>query len=210
MKDHESSSITIAGYSGHGLVVVEAAVAAGLPVQCYTDQNQKEFNPFGLDYLGCESEDDFQGWESIGAFILGVGDNRIRRQIAKLIEDQGKELLRVIHPAADIAKPSTLGQGVFVARNVSVSPMAVVGDYSILNTACVVEHECVIGRASHIAPGAVLTGNVHVGDHCLIGANATVVQGVTIGDGATVGAGAVVLKDVPAGKTVIGNPATIR
>ena len=42
-----------------------------------------------------------------------------------------------------------------------------------------------------------------------IGANATILPGVTIGEGAMVGAGAVVTKDVPAGATVVGNPAKI-
>ena len=40
-----------------------------------------------------------------------------------------------------------------------------------------------------------------------IGSNATILPGVTIGEGAMVGAGAVVTKDVPAGVTVVGNPA---
>ena len=40
-----------------------------------------------------------------------------------------------------------------------------------------------------------------------IGSNATILPGVTIGEGAMVGAGAVVTKDVPAGATVVGNPA---
>jgi len=40
-----------------------------------------------------------------------------------------------------------------------------------------------------------------------IGANATIMCGVTIGENAVVGAGAVVVKDVPAGTTVVGNPA---
>lgn len=43
-----------------------------------------------------------------------------------------------------------------------------------------------------------------------IGANATILPGVTVGANATVGAGAVVTKDVPAGATVIGNPARIK
>ena len=41
-----------------------------------------------------------------------------------------------------------------------------------------------------------------------IGSGATILSGVTIGEGAMVGAGAVVTKDVPAGATVVGNPAT--
>jgi len=42
-----------------------------------------------------------------------------------------------------------------------------------------------------------------------IGSGATILSGVTIGERAVVGAGAVVTKDVPAGATVIGNPATL-
>ena len=40
-----------------------------------------------------------------------------------------------------------------------------------------------------------------------IGANATVLPGITIGERAMVGAGSVVTRDVPAGVTVVGNPA---
>jgi len=43
-----------------------------------------------------------------------------------------------------------------------------------------------------------------------IGSGATILSGVTIGEGAMVGAGAIVTKDVPAGATVVGNPATTR
>jgi acetyltransferase-like isoleucine patch superfamily enzyme len=42
-----------------------------------------------------------------------------------------------------------------------------------------------------------------------IGAGSVILPGLTIGEGATIGAGAVVTRDVPAGATVIGNPARI-
>ena len=48
---------------------------------------------------------------------------------------------------------------------------------------------------------------VTVHDGAWIGAGAIILPGVTIGEGAIVGAGSVVTKDVPAGTTVIGNPA---
>jgi acetyltransferase-like isoleucine patch superfamily enzyme len=46
-----------------------------------------------------------------------------------------------------------------------------------------------------------------VEDDAAIGSGATILCGVRIGKGAMVGAGAVVTRDVPAGVTVIGNPA---
>jgi UDP-2-acetamido-3-amino-2,3-dideoxy-glucuronate N-acetyltransferase len=42
-----------------------------------------------------------------------------------------------------------------------------------------------------------------------IGSNATILCGITIGEKAMIGAGSVVIKDVPAGATVVGNPARI-
>ena len=42
-----------------------------------------------------------------------------------------------------------------------------------------------------------------------IGSGATLLCGITIGERAVVGAGAVVTRDVPAGATVVGNPARI-
>jgi acetyltransferase-like isoleucine patch superfamily enzyme len=42
-----------------------------------------------------------------------------------------------------------------------------------------------------------------------IGSGATLLCGITVGERATVGAGSVVTKDVPAGATVVGNPARV-
>lgn len=48
-----------------------------------------------------------------------------------------------------------------------------------------------------------------VGRGASIGSGATLLGGVTIGEDALVGAGSVVTKDVPAGSTVVGNPARV-
>ncbi len=52
------------------------------------------------------------------------------------------------------------------------------------------------------------TGEVHIGKRAMIGAGAIVLPGVTIGDGAQVAANSLVTRDVPAGVTVAGVPAT--
>ncbi|OAI48187.1 acetyltransferase [Gammaproteobacteria bacterium SCGC AG-212-F23] len=49
----------------------------------------------------------------------------------------------------------------------------------------------------------------YIEDNVSIGSNATILCGIRIHQGAVIGAGAVVTKDVPAGVTVVGNPAHI-
>jgi acetyltransferase-like isoleucine patch superfamily enzyme len=65
----------------------------------------------------------------------------------------------------------------------------------------------VIGANTHVAPGAVLAGNVSVGPHTLIGLGSRILPGRSIGSEATIGAGAVVIRDVPDRATAIGIPA---
>ncbi|MCF7749294.1 sugar O-acetyltransferase [Bacillus subtilis subsp. subtilis] len=57
------------------------------------------------------------------------------------------------------------------------------------------------------AAGLELARPVRIGCHVWIGGGAIILPGVSIGDDAVVGAGSVVTRDVPAGTTVVGNPA---
>ncbi len=50
---------------------------------------------------------------------------------------------------------------------------------------------------------------VRIGANVWIGSGAIILPGVTIGDDAIIGAGSVVTRNVPAGTTVVGNPAKI-
>jgi sugar O-acyltransferase (sialic acid O-acetyltransferase NeuD family) len=203
------SKCSIIGYSGHGLVVAEAAKLSGLPLSFYTDLSAKSENPYQLKYIGDESIESFQYWDSNYAYVLGIGDNAVRVKCAQNVLSKGRELVNVIHPDACISAEVTFGQGNFFSRNCAINPMVKIGDFCILNTSCVVEHHCLLGDGVHVAPGAVLLGNVHVGAGSFIGANSVVKQGVKIGENVIIGAGAVVLKDVGHGKTIVGNPGRI-
>lgn len=196
----------ITGYSGHAFVVAEAALSSGIRIKYYSEKEKATLNPYDLEYLGYDGDDNFKGWNGVYQFILGVGDNFTRQKIAERIWKFNKKILTIIHPSSSIAKNTEIGEGIFVARNSSINPLAVIGNFSIINTSCVIEHECIIGKAVHIAPGAILAGNVKVGDRSLIGANAVVKQGVTIGEDVLIGAGAVVIRDILNGEKVVGNP----
>ena len=51
---------------------------------------------------------------------------------------------------------------------------------------------------------------IRIGRNVWIGGGAIILPGVTVGDDALIGAGSVVTRDVPAGATVVGNPARPR
>ena len=199
--------IILAGYSGHGFVVAEAAQMSNLPLKYYSEFNELLINPFGLEYLGFEGNQLFEGWNCEYDFILGVGDNKIRQKVAQLIASKHKKILNVIHPSAAISSKVAMGEGNFIARNAAINPLVTIGDYCILNTGCIIEHECALGDGVHIAPGAVLAGNVTVGAGSFIGANAVVKQGVSIGNNVIIGAGTVVIRDVLDNIKIAGNPA---
>ncbi len=91
----------IIGYSGHAFVVLDAAEKAGLKVLGYTEKNKLDHNPFELDYLGFENDEDFQGWNKEYKFVLGIGDNKIRNAIAELIKSKKEELYTVMHPSSN-------------------------------------------------------------------------------------------------------------
>lgn len=72
-----------------------------------------------------------------------------------------------------------------------------------------VGHDAQIGADCDLAPLANIGGYVTIGDRVKVGMSAVILPYRTVGDGARVGAGAVVTRDVPAGVTVVGNPARV-
>jgi sugar O-acyltransferase (sialic acid O-acetyltransferase NeuD family) len=198
----------IIGYSGHGFVVYGIVTAAGKKVTGYCDNEEKQYNPFSLQYFGKESSD--MALEAIkkNHFFIAIGDNAIREKVFNNLFAKQLYPVNAAHPSAVIDVSAIIAtQGVMIAANVVINPLAKIGTGVICNTGCIIEHECVVGNFAHIAPGAVLCGNVKVGNTSFVGANAVIRQGVTIGNNVMIGAGAVVLKDVPDNTTVMGVPA---
>jgi sugar O-acyltransferase (sialic acid O-acetyltransferase NeuD family) len=207
MKTTLKKPVAIVGYSGHAYVIIDILLSAGRLVTAYCDQEEKEFNPYHLAYLGKESEviNKLKKFD----FFACVGHNGIREKIHNNLSQFLGNPINAIHPSAVISSSVKMGDGIMIAANATLNPLVELGRGVICNTSSSIDHECIIGDFTHIAPGVVLCGNVKVGRNTFIGANSVIRQGITIGNNVTIGAGTVVVKDVPDGVTVIGNPAKI-
>lgn len=203
----DKKEVVIVGYSGHGLVVADAAIEASINLKYYSEKVESKINPFNLSYIGFEQNIHFNAFGKGYEFILGVGDNKIRYDISENIKNRNETLRSVVHPDTSISKSAEIGNGSFVSRGVCVNALAVIGENVILNTGCIIEHGCQIANSVHIAPGAVLAGDVVIGEMSFIGANSVIKQGIKIGKNVIVGAGSVVVKDIPNAGIYIGNPA---
>ena len=104
-----------------------------------------------------------------------------------------------------------LGRATFLNAGCTILDTAPVriGDNTMIGPSvqiyCAEHHRTVEGRRA----GLEIARPVTIGDDVWIGGGAIVLGGVTVGEGAIVGAGAVVTRDVPAGATVVGNPARV-
>ena len=143
---------------------------------------------------------------------LAIANGRIREKLAERCLADGVSFMEVRATNVVQMDDVTIGEGAILCPFVTLTSNIRIGRHFHANLYSYVEHDCVIGDFVTFAPGVMCNGNIVIEDHAYIGAGAMIRQGkpgkpLIIGHGATVGMGAVVTKDVPAGATVVGNPA---
>ena len=191
--------LRIIGAGGHGKVVADTAEASGYSDIAFLDQLWPEHTKNGR-------------WKVIGKptqldakMFCAVGNNNIRARIFE--EYQLNDSPVLIHPSVILSPTVKMSPGALVVAGSVVNADTSIGRGTILNTACSVDHDCMIGDFVHISPGTHLGGDVCVGDGTWIGIGAVVREGIRIGKNVTIAAGAAVVCDIEDGVRVGGVPA---
>ena len=203
--------VIILGGGGHAKVAIGALLAAGVPILGIADPDPSLTGRtvLGVPFLG-DDEAVLAHPPGTVELVVGLGSTGLPEKRASLFEafkKRGYSFASVISPSAVVGVEVVLLEGAQVMAGAVIQPGTTIGRNAIVNTRASVDHDCVIGAHTHIAPGVTLSGFVHVGEGSLIGTGASVIQGIHIGKGCLVGAGSVVLQDLPDGTKAWGVPA---
>jgi sugar O-acyltransferase (sialic acid O-acetyltransferase NeuD family) len=144
--------------------------------------------------------------------VLAIANSAVRETLAARCAADGILPWAVTASNTVIMDDVSLDEGAILSPFVTLTSNIRIGRHFQANLYSYVEHDCVIGDFVTFGPGAKCNGNVVIEDRAYIGSGAVIKQGVpgrplVIGRGAVVGMGAVVTRSVPAGVTVVGNPA---
>jgi len=144
-------------------------------------------------------------------WLAAVGMPASRRAVVLRAESISTRIAgHLVHPWADIGHGVELANGAVVLGQSRISARAVLREHACVGYHASVGHDSRVGAYTSVMPGAVVAGDVTLGEGVLVGAGAVVLEGRLVADGASIGAGAVVVDDVAAGETVLGVPARRR
>jgi serine O-acetyltransferase len=121
-------------------------------------------------------------WHLAGRFVAHIG------RILTAID---------IHPGAKIGKRLFIDHGIGL----------VVGETAEIGDDCTLYQGVTLGGTRPSVDQAGQKRHPTIGNNVIIGSNAQILGPFKIGDGARIGAAAVVMSEVPAGATMVGNPA---
>lgn len=167
-------------------------------------------------YIGGEVHIGSNCYIGAGARLIGevhIGNNVVIRENSVIGAD-GLSTNR-----DESGKSLTMPQfgGVVIEDDVQIGALTVIARGAIDNTvikrgskidnSVFISHNVTVGEDTFIVGETIMFGSSSTGKGVLISGDSVVRDGRTIGDNAIVGMGSVVTENVPAGKTVKGNPA---
>jgi UDP-perosamine 4-acetyltransferase len=201
-----SNNVVIIGYGGHAISVISACLSLGYTIVGYTNHKKNEKADFALHYLGNDEVYLSNPLKSCLHFCA-VGDNQQRQTIQTNYLNHGLLFTNIIHPSAFLEQTVTLGRGIYIGAMTYLGGLVNIDDGAIINNHVSVDHDCYIGKFTHIGPKSCLTGNVTIKERVFLGCGSNVIPGIVIQSDVIVGAGSVVIHNIEQGKTVKGSPA---
>ena len=145
-------------------------------------------------------------------FSTWIGGTKTYLDRPRVIGELGtppERFVTLVHPTAYVSRRASLGRGVVVFQNCTLSNNVVLGDHVLVLPNTVLSHDDIVGDYTIITGGVAISGNVNIGRSCYLGTRCAIHQSIRVGDGSLIGMGSVVRHDVPPYHVVVGNPARV-
>jgi sugar O-acyltransferase (sialic acid O-acetyltransferase NeuD family) len=205
-------NLLIIGAGGFGREMFAAAreaVGCGetFRIKGFLDGNRSALDGFSgyPDIIGAPETYEI---EEDDVFVTALGNIDSRRRCAAMIESRGGRFISIVHRSASLGPNVSIGEGSFIAHNVVLTADIKVGRHSCVFHGSVIGHDTELADYTHVYSLVSIGGGVSIGEGSCIFPGARIVPRVKVGDSVTVGIGSAVVRDVDAGLTVFGVPAT--
>lgn len=193
-----SNKIVFIGGGGHSLVCYDVLCQnKDLNLIGFIDIKQDVvLKKVGCKYLGNDRviksliKKDYFFFNAIGQ--IKTPEKRIET-FKKIINSNG-QFTTLISKNSFVSPMAKLGQGTILMNGCIVNAKSIIEENCIINTNAVIEHEVKIEPHVHIAPNATILGNVTIKSGSFIGAGAIIREGLTIQNNSVIPAGEKVMK----------------
>jgi len=186
------------GAGGHARVIIDILKSKNINIPTIFDNNFEIKELMGIPVLH-----DIPNYP----LIICIGNNISRKTIVKKLNNIS--YAKALDISAIISESAFIEEGTVVMQGAIIQSSVEIGKHAIINTRATIDHNCIIGDYSHIAPGTILCGDISVGEGTMIGAGSVVIPGIKIGKWSVIGAGSVVTKDIPDNVIAYGSPCRV-
>ena len=182
------------GYGGHAREVI-AQIGKNLPY--FVDD---EFLVSGVLPLSKFDPNEYE-------VMVAVGGSKARESIVNKLPLSTK-FFTFIHPTALIMdKNIEIGEGSFIGAYSILTTNIKLGKHSLLNRSNHIGHDSIIGDYFSAMPGAIVSGNVNIGNKVYMGTNSSVREKINICDNVTIGLNSGIITDINQEGIHVGSPA---
>lgn len=138
--------------------------------------------------------------------MVAVANSKQRKNIVETLPPE-TTYFSFVHPTAQIMGDDVeIGLGSFIGANSIITTNIKIGNHAILNRGNHIGHDTKIGDYFSAMPGAIVSGNVIIGDRNYIGTNSSIIEKKNISDDVTIGANSVVIRDITEPGVYVGVP----
>ena len=138
--------------------------------------------------------------------MLAIGDSIDRANVLSRLPKNTK-FFSFIHPTAIVFSDTiSIGDGSFIGAYSILTCDIKIGKHAILNRGNHIGHDCNIGDCFSAMPGAIVSGNVHIGNMVYLGTNSSIIEKKYLLHDIKIGANGVVVKDIASSGTYMGCP----